>query len=417
VTDLEEYVHSAPLADTHEHLHGEAHFLEKRPDILQALFDHYTLHDLKTAGASPEALTALTDATNPDIAGRFRGVAPAWEAIRFTGYGEAVRLATRELYGLEEVTAEGLASVAGDHENLLAPGGRLRLLRDVAGLTHVQIDKFNWVVPTDPTSPTFFRYDINVIDLCSGKVEPERILNDTGVQVRNLDDVREAVAAIFARHAPAAIAVKSQHAYQRTLRWEERTDDDARGPLEKTLAGAELTEGERLALGDWCTARCVEAATRHGLPFKIHTGHYAGNGYLHTDRIAPGLLCGLLRAYPDARFVLMHIGYPYAHELLSVAKHFPNVWVDLCWAWSLDPLTASDFVRRFLHAAPANKLFAFGGDSFWPMIVVGYARQARKWLARSLRAEIASGDLTEREALAVAERWMTGNAAACFPAG
>jgi uncharacterized protein len=49
----------------------------------------------------------------------------------------------------------------------------------------------------------------------------------------------------------------------------------------------------------------------------------------------PGNLCPLLARYPDARFVLMHIAYPYSDELVSIAKHYPNVWVDLCWAWSV----------------------------------------------------------------------------------
>ncbi len=54
-----------------------------------------------------------------------------------------------------------------------------------------------------------------------------------------------------------------------------------------------------------------------------------------TDRIRPGHLCPLLIEYPDTRFVLMHIGYPYASELIALAKHFPNTWADLCWAWSI----------------------------------------------------------------------------------
>jgi hypothetical protein len=37
-----------------------------------------------------------------------------------------------------------------------------------------------------------------------------------------------------------------------------------------------------------------------------------------------------------------------------MAKHYPNVWVDLCWAWSIDPYSSTEFVRRFLHAVPSN---------------------------------------------------------------
>lgn len=40
----------------------------------------------------------------------------------------------------------------------------------------------------------------------------------------------------------------------------------------------------------------------------------------------------------------MHAAYPYTDELIAVAKHCPNVWVDLCRAWSIDPFTTADFV-------------------------------------------------------------------------
>jgi arylsulfatase A-like enzyme len=106
--------------------------------------------------------------------------------------------------------------------------------------------------------------------------------------------------------------------------------------------------------------------------------------------------------------------YPYNDELVSLAKHYPNVWVDLCWAWSIDPYSARDFVRRMIHAVPSNKLFAFGGDTWWPNAAVAYAAMARQWLARSLQAEVDENLLTEKQAIALATRWMRSNQEACF---
>ena len=98
----------------------------------------------------------------------------------------------------------------------------------------------------------------------------------------------------------------------------------------------------------------------------------------------------------------MHTGYPYTGELLAIAKHYPNVWVDLCWAWSIDPRSTVDFVRRFLHTTPVNKLLGFGGDTFWPTSAVAYAEQAREWLYKALAAEVDDGQLTERQAIDIA---------------
>ena len=127
----------------------------------------------------------------------------------------------------------------------------------------------------------------------------------------------------------------------------------------------------------------MELAIEHNLPFKLHTGYYAGNNRMPVDRIKAGNLCGLLAQYLDARFVLMHIAYPYSDELIALTKHYKNVWADLCWAWSINPYASSDFVRRFIHAAPINKLFVFGGDTRWPTSAAAYAFQTRFWLAKN----------------------------------
>jgi len=110
----------------------------------------------------------------------------------------------------------------------------------------------------------------------------------------------------------------------------------------------------------------------------------------------------------------MHIGYPYSDELLALAKHFPNVWVDMCWAWSIDARACKAFLRRYIHTAPLNKLFVFGGDTFWPTNVVGYAIQARRGLTQVLEREIREGELTQDQALYIAARLMRENQEACF---
>ena len=413
-SDLAEAIAALPLSDTHEHLHPEQRYVEDGPDILQAIFDHYLRADLVVAGASPAAVGRLVDDGDPDIRARFAGVRDAWDACQQTGFGEAALLTARLVYGIEEITADGLEGATARHATLRQPGERLRLLRDVAGLDHVQIDDPDWACQPDPTGPDFFLYDLSWAHFCDGRLELPQLQDETGITVTTLADLREAFAALFARYGPLAIAVKSQHAYRRTLHWRERTDAEVAPLLAMVLAGQELSEEERLCLGDWCWARGVELAIKHNLPFKLHTGYYSGYGRMPIDRVRAGHLCGILERYPQARFVLLHIAYPYSDELVALAKHYPNVYVDLCWAWSIDPWTTRDFVRRMIHAVPLNKLFAFGGDTFWPAAAVAYAAQARAWLTRALQAEVDDRLLTEHQAIAVAERLMQTNQRECF---
>ena len=414
-TDLSRHIETTPLIDTHEHLRFEEDWLEDGPDILQDLFGNYVTADLAVAGATEEDIQMLFDASNPDLAARFERIRKAWEAVQFTGYGEAVRNLAEHIYQMSTITAEALPQAQERLTKLRKPGIRLGLLNRGANLDHVQTDNFVWACGPDESGRDFFLYDLSWVNFCNGDIRRGDLAKETGIEVNSLEDLRQAMARLFEMYAPYAIAVKSQHAYSRTLCWEERTEAATTGSLARILRNPDnASEEDRLCLGDWCLARGVEHAIEHNLPFKIHTGYYAGHSRMPVDRIKGGNLCGLLNSYLDARFVLMHIAYPYSDEMVAIAKHYPNVWVDLCWAWSIDPFSSCDFVRRFIHAVPRNKLFAFGGDTTWPTSSVGYAMQARKWLTRALEAEVMSGDMTERQAIDTATRLMQTNQRECF---
>lgn len=414
-SDLTQHIKETPLCDTHEHLNKEQEWVDSGPDLLQDLFGNYVPADLRTAGASQKAIDRLMDASDPDIGGRFSGIEKAWRATRLTGYGEAVRLLAREIYGMDEVSADTLAGAQSKVVAARGPGMRYKLLHDRANLDHVQVDDFSWPCPPDASGPDFFLYDLSWAAFSSGNVDWASLAAETGIEVNGLSTLRNAMGALFDKHAACAIAVKSQHAYNRTLLWQDRSDTDASAALSRILkAEGPVDEATRLCLGDWCWARGVELAIDHDLPFKLHTGYNAGNNGMVAGRIPSGNLSAILARYLGARFVLMHIAYPYQDEIVGMAKHYTNVWVDMCWAWAMDPFSSSDFLRRFIHAAPINKLFGFGGDTGWPTSAVAYAIQARDWLDRTLQAEVSEGLLTESQAIEVASMVMRENQYACF---
>ncbi len=414
MTDLENHIQNTALIDTHEHMSQEPVFVNEGPDILQSVFDHYTVGDLVSAGANAEAIKALNDRVNPDIRARFEGVRAAWERSQFTGYGEGARWTAKHLFGIDEISGAALEAAAPKARALHKPGERLRLLRDVAHLDHAQIDDFQFTTLPDRSGPEFFLYDVSWLGWACGNVYPDEILTETGIEVNDLASLRRGFEANFAKYAPVAIALKTQHAYQRTLLWRKREDADAERVLLKLLCKEMISDEQRLCFGDWCIARGVELAAHHNLPVKIHTGYYAGNNHMRMDRIRAAHLCDLLLEHPQAKFVLMHTAYPYGDEIVALAKHFPNVYADMCWAWSIDPFSSATFMRQMIHAAPSHKLFLFGGDSFWPHAAVAYAWQARRGLNRALQAEVDAGDLSEAQAMRLATQFMAGNQRDCF---
>jgi len=413
-TDLTRHIRQLRIWDTHEHTRRERVWVDDSPDILAVLFGNYTPGDLIAAGAPPEAVERVRDSADPDWEERLAGVRPFLEPIRFTGYGEAL-WTMAEFYGIRDWTLEELEAGQRQLAEWQRPGGRYRLLRDVALLDHVQIDDGQRTCFPDPSGPEFFLFDLSWLEMSCGQLRPEILHAETGVTVTDLSTLGQAIEGIFARHGDCAIAVKCNMAYRRTLRWQERADAAAAAALERILGHSDPPAEARLCLGDWALARGVEQAVRYHLPFKIHTGYLAGNQRIpDLDRLRPAHLSPLLMRYPEARFVLMHMGYPYDGETLALAKHFRNVWVDMCWAWSCDPPAARAFLRRFLHTVPANKLFVFGGDTGWPSSTLAYALQTRRWLDRALQDEIDEGFLSESQAMDLAACFLRANQEACF---
>ncbi len=414
MTELAEHVRQAWLVDTHEHMQPEQRYVEEGPDVLVDLFGNYVAADLVSAGATQEAVNALLDSTNVDIEQRWAGVSEAWQHCRHTGYGEATRSVAREVYGMDEIHVAGIEAAAVINRKLRQPGERLRLLRQRGRLDHIQTDDMQWLCAPDESGPDFFLYDFSLRDFAVGVFDPQALAKETGIEVRDMASLDAGLEALYARYGPLAIAVKTQHAYDRTLLWRKRKPAEVATVLARHLRGEELTVAERLCLGDWCLDRGAALAAEYNLPLKIHTGYYAGNNRMPVDFIRPGNLCALLAEHLDTRFVLMHSGWPYDAELAALAKHYANVWVDMCWAWSIDPHSNVDFLRRMIHSVPLNKIFAFGGDTAWPNGAVAYAQQARRGVTRALQAEVDQGTFDESEAMALATQFMSGNQYACF---
>ena len=149
------------------------------------------------------------------------------------------------------------------------------------------------------------------------------------------------------------------------------TSTTSRFPAEKVAEvfkkrpkGEPVSPEEQKALEDHLFWYAVRKATECNLPVKLHTGYYAGQNGMPLSRLIhnAGSACDLCQAAPDARFVFMHICYPYYEELIAVAKQYTNAYVDMCWGWIINPLAAKDFLKKYLVTAPANKILTFGGD-------------------------------------------------------
>jgi len=421
---LRERIDATPFVDTHEHLLEESTRLrgpgghrQVPCDDAALLFFHYTKDDLWSAGMPADAQAAFY-APDRDPADKWRLVEPYWRRARHTGYLRAVAESARVLFEVEEWDGGAFVRVSDRMRAAARPGFYRRVLREAARVEVCQVNSME--APFLETEyPDLLQQDLSLVQLSTGLDAPtmEQWAERTDQSVGTLADWHRVIDWAFTTYGPRACAVKSQAAYQRRLDYADVAAEEAAPIYARLATGANLSPAERKPLEDHLMRYCIARAVEQGLPVKLHCGYYAGVDRMPLDRVRrnAGDLCPLLADFPDARFVLMHVGYPYQDEFIALAKHYRNVTIDLCWAWIINPAACVRFVKEFLTAAPANKLLTFGGDYANVETIVGHAALARQGLAQALAELVDEGWLREADAFALVDPLMRGNAHALFP--
>ncbi len=416
-----ELVEATPLADTHEHLLEESSRLQPgdrwRLNDIGLLFTHYLDSDLIVAGMPRADLEEVFRLETPPER-KWALVRPWWPLVRHTGYGIGVRETLRALWGETDLTDGNWRAVSGAIRDGIRPGYYEPILRGVARLCDVQVNSLEADPFCETAQPALLRQDMSILNLALAE-NRDHLAGLAGVEVRSLADWHGVIDHFFTRHAGQAVAVKNPAAYRRGLDYERVGAGEAAGSFDRILRGdATLEPSGWKAVQDHLFHYCVERATEHGLPVKLHTGYYAGENWMPLARLEgnPGEMCALCQAQPSARFVFMHIAYPYHDAAIAVAKHYGNAWLDMCWAWIVNPAAAVRFLKECLMAAPANKVLCFGGD-FGPVeLVPGHAAVARRGIARALAELVDEGWLASGDVPALVERLCHANARDLFGA-
>ena len=412
-------VFETSLVDTHEHLIEEEERLRGATggrvpcDDWALLFSHYLNSDLQTAGMSPADLSRFLS-PGMDPAAKWKLLEPHWPAVKNTGYGQAVRIAIRELYGVEELSAATVKQVQRGYEQTRKPGFYQRILREQAGLESCQVNCLS--APFRKSAqPLLLMQDLSIVGMFAGP-NLDAFGRPTGIEVRGLADWHRVIDWWFARYGPYAVAVKSQHAYQRDLDYARVPAEKAEPVFLKRLRRDPVPAEEQKLLEDHLFWHAVDKATEHDLPVKLHTGYYAGANSMPLGRVQrnPASASDLCRLSPGTRFVFMHICYPHYEDLLALAKQFSNAFVDMCWSWIINPIAAKDYLKKHLVTAPANKVLTFGGDYIPVEPVLGHAILARRGIAQALSELVEEGWLTLDDALELVEPLLHGNARKIF---
>jgi len=401
-TTIREFVMQQPLFCHHNH-----HVSFREFDAGRAGYNHthllgYADTDLRTAaGARPPKgenwLAHLDD---------------FWSKIRTTGYGCAVTLACRELFGLEyspehfaDITRALQASIAGKSASEVFDC----FVREKSGtkwiLSDAKLDVTDLAAYAEDLHPTYYRFAWRRDDLFypTSFVPFARLEQGTNTAILSLDGLVQALHASIDgfKGAGRLQAFKIGMAYGRDIYVADPTKHEAELAFNRLRSRARPTEGvhqdsgrvnahEARPLGDYLFHRVLERAHDEDVPVQVHTGYLWGHwgSLLGTNA---SLLLPIFEKYRRVRFDLMHASWPWVSELGAIAKNYPNVYPDLCWAWTMNPAASERALSEWLDAVPFNKIFGYGADTGFPWCDVGYALQARLGIAHVLEQKIAAG--------------------------
>jgi predicted TIM-barrel fold metal-dependent hydrolase len=320
----------------------------------------------------------------------------------------------QQLYDVDDLSAATAKKVQAAYEQTRRAGFYRHVLCDLAKIESCQVNGLGRPFG-ESDMPTLLMQDLSIVGMFAGP-DLNGFGKPTGIEVRSLADWHRVIDWWFDKYAKYAVAVKSQNAYNRDIDYEQVPAEKVEAVFKKRLANEPLTAQEKKDLEDHLFWYAVRKATENKLPVKLHTGYYAGQNGMPLERLLhnAGSAAELCRKAQDTRFVFMHICYPYYEELLAVAKHYANAYVDMCWSWIINPVAAKDFLKKFLVTAPANKILTFGGDYVPVEPVLGHATIARRGIALALSELVEEGWLSLPDAMDLVDPIMHNNARPIF---
>jgi hypothetical protein len=423
--DLYNRLHEATarieVIDTHEHILPESERTRQRVDFF-TLAGHYAIDDLSSSGL-PAADRALLEKPDVPTAKKWSVFEPYWRYVRRTGYGEALRIAIRDIYGTEDINTSTIERTNEAIAVRNKPGLYREVLKKRSRIRYAINDEY-WQIKPAAVDPEFFlmakKFDWFVTPITPAGLHRLEALAD--VSITNLDGLKRAMEKHFLLAVKLGmVTVKSTLAYQRDLLFEETTTAEASADFEKLARGegVQPDENKQLehrpfrTLSNHMYHHLVELAEAHRIPIQMHTGLQAGNGN-YVQHTNPAQLTNVFLRYPRVQFDIFHIGFPYYHETTVLGKTFPNVFVDYCWMHIVSPTAARAALHEMLDSVPSNKIFGFGGDYRYPELSYAHLVMARRNIARVLAERVEDGSFTEEEAASIAKWLLYDNPAKLF---
>jgi predicted TIM-barrel fold metal-dependent hydrolase len=409
---LETKIAAIPYVDTHVHLPDPRPFRESLKDVkydVTRLLGQSTYVSEFTSGSTWDEVKA-------NLAGNAQHP-----------YYRVIREAFVDLYGLApgaELTDESQRTVSermdAAHRD---PGWYDEVLRKRMNVTHLI-----WLGGGRRGSemPAAYYHPVWNIDgfvFVTGREEKakgkpwtlDELAKRFDVKLARLSDLEKLIAdEVDAFFAGGGVALKSTAAYYRTLDFDDTVPRErADRAFAKVVRHEAPAPAEQKALEDWLMTRVLTSLAKLKKPIQFHTGNQQNwNTVSNSNPLGLNRLL-VTGKWWDVKFVVLHGGYPYTREAITMTRYFGNCYLDLAWMVLFSPAAATSALAEAIDLLPGNQL-TIGTDTANLEEMYGTVKFTRRVLAGVLAEKVAGGYLTEEVALAVARRVLHDNAMALY---
>jgi len=438
--ELREEIEKIPLVDSHEHFMLEEERLSLSLDVFY-LFPHYASSDLISSGMPYSLLEEIRCSQLP-LEEKWKKFEPYWLRVKNTAYARALKIIARDIFGVEDINEKTYKILSERIASSNKKGWYNQILKDKTNIEYCilcYIGRGKIYAPPsrieDSLDDVDQRLDMTVPPLGLDMLKPvgifdalvaiwnlkqiRRLEREYNISINTLDDLLKVLDLSFEmRIKEGIVGVKTGLAYNRIIHYEKTTRYEAEKVFNRIFDG--LGEGiswrEAKPLQDFLMHKVIQRAVEAKLPIQIHTGLHEGNGNIITNS-NPTHLVNLFIQYPQAKFDIFHASYPYAGELTTLAKNFPNVYADLCWVHIISPYAARRILSEWIETLPSNKIFGFGGDYLFVEGAYAHAKMARDNIAKVLAGKVEEGYFSSSEAIEFARRILRDNPMEVFNLG
>lgn len=414
---LEKKISATPFIDTHEHLIDESERLSCVEPIIPCddwtlLLNLYFRFDLISSGMSKDLIADLFS-KQIDPIDKWGIIKKYWPYLKNTASGLVFRNTIKALYDIDDVSDGNIKKLQSSYELTRQKGFYRHIISDLANIRHCHVHSPIRAFRKSEFPDLLFQ-DIALDGLIRVMNNPFNVPEH--IKPKTLSDWYSVVDWWFNEYGQIAKAVKIGIAYFRRLDFEKVSAENAEPVFMKRINSQEISTIDEKLLQDHLFWYCLNKATEYDLPVKMHTGQWAMNNLMNMNWVMnnPSDCASLCRKAPDTKFIFFHLSYPHYEELLSLAKSYSNAYVDMCWSWSLNPLAAKDFLKKFILTVPNNKIFTFGGDDIIVENLIGHAAIARKGITQALSELVSEDWITLNDALDLTDFLMYRNAEKFF---